>query len=262
MFNYRLIDNPKKINANKLLIEIKKLLPKYLNCIPDNSALSILEVVKKTKKNNFMLETGVGVSTIALFLGSYLKKKFFYSFDLNQDKISIIKQIINETICERLKINISDYWVAIPSDSLCPYSGILALKELNKKFDFGFFDSSHTLNHLNNELDHFIPLTTNNFFIGIDDAHMNYKKVNLDYINLIRLKANLKKIKVKDNQCKEFNIEIYDKLKKLYKKTIIIKPFKNLNTNGDIYFKYYGNLSFKPGERKKHKTVFYNVVRD
>ena len=77
MFNYRLIDNPKNINANKLLIEIKKLLPKYLNCIPDNSALSILEVVKKTKKKNLMLETGVGVSTIALFLGSYLKKNSF-----------------------------------------------------------------------------------------------------------------------------------------------------------------------------------------
>ena len=104
------------------------------------------------------------------------------------------------------------------------------MKELNKKFDFGFFDSSHTLNHLNNELDNFIPLTTTNFFIGIDDAHMNYKKVNLDYINLIRLKANLKKITIKDNQCKEFNVEIYNKLKKLYKQTKIIKPFKKLNT--------------------------------
>ena len=43
MFNYRLIDNPKNINANKLLIEIKKLLPKYLNCIPDNSAYQYLK---------------------------------------------------------------------------------------------------------------------------------------------------------------------------------------------------------------------------
>ena len=82
MYNYKLIDNPKKINPNKLLIEIKKLLPKYLNCIPDNSALSILEVIKKTNRNNLMLETGVGVSTIALFIGSYLKKKIGYSFDI------------------------------------------------------------------------------------------------------------------------------------------------------------------------------------
>ncbi len=262
MFNYKLIDNPKKINANKLLIEIKKLLPKYLNCIPDNSALSILEVIKKTKENNLMLETGVGVSTIALFIGSYLKKKKFYSFDLNQDKISIIKQVINETICERLKINISDHWIAVPTDSLCPYSGIRALKDLKKKFDFGFFDSSHTLNHLNDELNCFLLLVANNFFIGIDDAHMNYKKINLDYINLVRSKTNLKKILVKDNQCNEFYIEVFDKLRKLYKKTKLIKPYKKLNSNNDIYFKYYGNLSFKPGERKKHKTAFYSVKKN
>ena len=93
MYNYKLLDNLKKIKANakSLLLDIKKLLPKYLNCIPDNSALSILEIVKKTSKNNCMLETSVGVSTIALFLGSYLKGKKFYSFDINQDKISLIK---------------------------------------------------------------------------------------------------------------------------------------------------------------------------
>ena len=77
MYNYKLLDNPKKVKANakSLLLDIKRLLPKYLNCIPDNSALSILEIVKKTSKNNCMLETGVGVSTIALFIGSYIKKK-------------------------------------------------------------------------------------------------------------------------------------------------------------------------------------------
>ena len=261
MYNYKLIHNPNKIDANKLLLDIKKLLPKYLNCIPDYSALSILELIKKTKKKNYMLETGVGVSTIALFLGSYLNKKKFFSFDINQDKISAIKQIINETICERLEINISNYWTAIPTDSLCPYSGIRALKELKKDFDFCFLDSSHTLNHLNEELDCFLSLTRNKFFIGIDDAHMNYKKVNIDYINLIRSKSNLNKINLKNNISREFYVEIFDKLKKLYKKVKIIKPVKKLNSNDDIYYKYYGNLIFKPGERKKHKTVFYSIIK-
>jgi len=50
MYNYKLIHNPNKIDANKLLLDIKKLLPKHLNCIPDYSALSILELIKKTKK--------------------------------------------------------------------------------------------------------------------------------------------------------------------------------------------------------------------
>ena len=261
MYNYYLIKNPKNINANNLILEIKKLLPKYLNSISDSTALMILDTIKKTKKNNYMLETGVGASTIALFLGAYLKKKKFYSFDYSQEKISLIKQIINETICDRLKINISDYWTAIPSDSLCPYLGITSLIELNKNFDFCFLDSNHTLNHLTKELDYFISLTGNTFYFGIDDAHMKYKKVNIDYINLIRLKSNLKKLKINDNQSKEFHIEVLKKLKNIFKKTEIIKPTKKINSNKDIYYKYYGNLIFKPGEKNIHKTKFFFVKK-
>jgi hypothetical protein len=261
MYNYYLIKDPKNINVKKLLLDIKKLLPKYLNSIPNYSALMILDIVSRTNKNNHMLETGVGVSTIALFLGAYLKKKKFYSFDYSQEKISLIKQIINETICDRLKINISDYWTAIPSDSLCSYTGIQSLNELNKNFDFCFLDSNHTLTHLNKELDHFLTLTGNKFYVGIDDAHMKYRKVNIDYVNLIRLKSNLKKLKIQDNICKKFHIEIFQKLKKMYNKTKILKPINKINLNKDPYFKYYGNLIFKPGEKIEYDTTFYSVLK-
>ena len=260
MFNYKIIDK-KKIDEKKLLLSIKKLLPKYLNCLPDNAALSILEVVKKTKKNNLMLETGVGISTIALFIGSIISKKKFYSFDFNQEKISTVKQIINETICEPLKINLLDYWIPIQANSTCPYSGIKSLTELKKKFDFGFFDSNHTLEHLENEISLFLNLVDKKFFFGIDDAHMNYKKINLDYINLVRTKANLKRIKIKDNICKEFSVEISNFLKKKKFKVKNYKPIKKLNSKDDLYFKYYGNLVFKPGERKIHKTVFFKIYQ-
>ena len=74
-------------------------------------------------------------------------------------------------------------------------------------------------------------------------------------------KSNLNKINLKNNISREFYVEIFDKLKKLYKKVKIIKPVKKLNSNDDIYYKYYGNLIFKPGERKKHKTVFYSSIK-
>lgn len=261
MYNYQLIKNIKNFDSHQLLIDIKKLLPKYLNSIPNNSAISILETVKKCNKKNYMLETGVGASTIAIFIGSYLMNKKFYSFDYNPDKISVIKQIINETICDKLKIRISDYWIAIPAESLCPYAGISSLRELKKKFDFCFLDSSHNLEHLRKELNLFLKLTAKQFYVGIDDAHMNYKKINIDFINLIRSKSNLKKISVKDNKCKEFQIEIFEELKKNFRYTKIIKPVNNLNSINDIYFKYYGNLSRKPDEKKKHKTAFYFVKK-
>ena len=81
MYSYQLF-NKKKINYSLLLLDIKKLLPKSLNSIPDNAALSILEIIKKTNKKNYMLETGVGASTIAFFLGSFLRKKKFFSSKL------------------------------------------------------------------------------------------------------------------------------------------------------------------------------------
>tara|TARA_B110000858_G_C17776487_1_gene462496 strand:+ start:257 stop:1051 length:795 start_codon:yes stop_codon:yes gene_type:complete len=260
MYNYKLFESKKKINYNQLLLNIKKLLPKHINCIPDNAALSILETIKRTKQKNYMLETGAGASTIALFLGSFIKKKKFFTFETSAARISQIRQVINESICDPLKINLSDYWIPINSDSLCPYTGIKALKAFNKKFDFAFLDSEHTLIHLTKEVSSFLELTDKAFYLGIDDGHMNYKKVNIDYKNLIRNKINLRPLKIKDNVCSEFYLEILDLLKSKYKNSRLIKPVKRLNSKKDLYFKYYGELTFKPTELKKnitYKTCFY-----
>ena len=129
MYNYKLFKNEKNLKPKVLLLKIKKLLTKYLNSIPDNAAISIFEIIKKTNGKNLMLETGAGASTIAMFLGSYIKKKKFYTFEVSSEKISTIKKIINESICENLRINITDYWVPICRNSLCEYAGIKALKD-------------------------------------------------------------------------------------------------------------------------------------
>ena len=259
MYNYQLFNNKVK-NYSQLLLNIKKLLPKSLNSIPDNAALSIFEIIKKTNKKNYMFETGAGASTIAFFLGSFLKKKKFFTFDTSAEKISRIKQVLNESFCEPLKINLSDYWIPICGNSLSPYVGIEALKEFNKKFDFAFFDSEHTLAHLTEEVSNFLKLTDKNFYLGIDDGHMRYKKENIDFINLTRSKANLKKIRIKDNICDEFYLEVLSLLKSKYKNSKLIKPVKSLNSKKDLYFKYYGKLNFKPTESRKnitYKTCFY-----
>ena len=77
MYNYNFIQNTKKINPSDLLIKIKRILPKYLNGITDNVALSILKIIEKTNSKHHMLETGTGASTIAFFIGAVLKKKNF-----------------------------------------------------------------------------------------------------------------------------------------------------------------------------------------
>ena len=261
MHNYSFIINPKKFSKKDLLLNIKKILPKYLNGIPDRVALSILKTIEKTNSKHNILETGTGASTIAMFLGVILKKKKLFTFDTNQAKLDTIKQIMNSIICEPLNIDINDYWVPILSNSTNPYIGIKSLKSIKKKFDFCFLDSEHTLINLNDELDLFFDLTPDKFYIGIDDGHMRYKWVNIDYVNLIRSRAKLKKISISDNICQKFSTEVFKKLKKKFKKVKIVETVKKYHSKKDLYYEYYQNIIFKPGERKVHHSTFYEVIK-
>ena len=83
MFDY-IYDNKKNIlnNPEKFIIFVKRLLPKYLNSLPDSAVISIFREIKKLKGvNNLIIETGVGASTIVLFVASYIyKKKLFTAY--------------------------------------------------------------------------------------------------------------------------------------------------------------------------------------
>ena len=172
MFDY-FYDNKKNIlnNPEKFIIFVKRLLPKYLNSLPDSAVISIFREIKKLKGvNNLIIETGVGASTIVLFVASYIYKKKLFTFDINPDKISLIRQVINDAICSPLKAYIFDYWTYVPSNSLDKYTGIPALKELKKKPQYAFFDSSHSLEHLKKEVIEFTKIASKKFILGIDDG--------------------------------------------------------------------------------------------
>jgi hypothetical protein len=74
MYNYKLFRDNKDLKPKELLIKIKKLLPKHLNSIPDNAAISIFETIKKTK---VIQKNIINVS---------LYKKFFFSQNIFKDK--------------------------------------------------------------------------------------------------------------------------------------------------------------------------------
>ena len=70
MFDF-IFSNKRNIlkNPEKFIIFVKKLLPKYANSLPDSAAISIFREIKKLKgANNLIIETGVGASTIVLFV--------------------------------------------------------------------------------------------------------------------------------------------------------------------------------------------------
>ena len=214
-------------NPEKFIIFVKKLLPKYANSLPDSAAIAIFREIKKLKgANNLLIETGVGSSTIVLFLASYIYKKKLFTFDINPDKISLIRQVINDAVCRPLKANIFDYWTYVPSNSLDKYTGIPALKE---------------------------------FILGIDDGnHMNSKFFPFGYTNMVRQKMGLKKISnPKQNNSPSFFVEVNNFLKKNFKTVKRLETFFQKNYQKDLWFNYFGaNIVYEAKDDKKNIDDF------
>jgi len=237
-------DTKQKILKDKenFLIFVKKLLPRWLNGIPDSECLAIFKILqkRKIKKNTVPIETGCGASTLALFLHCCLNKTKFFSWDTNGSKGSYLRTIINESICQPLNINVNDVWKFIPYYSTDKYAGIQILKELNLKTDFGFFDSSHTLSQVKSEIKEFEKVSANNFFIALDDAYYKKKNVNFTFLNIIRTKLKLERIEEpKNNVCLPFYIEIQKYLSSKYKKVIKVDDYYKKNFKKDDWFNYY-----------------------
>lgn len=243
MFDY-IYGNKRDIlkNPEKFIIFVKRLLPKYANSLPDSAAISIFREIKKLKgANNLIIETGVGASTIVLFVASYIYNKKLFTFDINPDKITLIRQVINDAVCRPLKANIFDYWTYVPSNSLDKYTGIPALKEFKKKPQFAFLDSYHSLEHLKKEIIEFTKIASKEFILGIDDGYMNNRFFPFGYTNMVRHKMGLKKISnPKRNISPPFFHEVNNILKKNFKSVKKLETFFQKNYQNDLSFNYYG----------------------
>jgi len=228
-------------NQEDFLIFVKRLLPRWINGIPDSECIAIYKVLKQIEsKSPILVETGCGASTIAMFLFCALNKGKMFSWDTNGSKGFFLKSVISEAICRPLKINIYDHWDFIGFDSTSPHVGIQVLSELGDKADFGFFDSWHTLNHLMNEIQCFETVANSNFFIALDDAYYTKKTENYSYLNMIRNKLGLAAVlEPKNNKCDPFYIEIEKYLTKKYNFVDKIDDDYKYNYSNDLFFDYY-----------------------
>ena len=228
------------------LIFVKRLLPRWANGIPDSECIAIFKVLnslrKKQKKQLVLLETGSGASTLAMFLHCALFGGTMYSWDINASKGSFLRSVISDSIGKILKVDVNKIWNFIPFNSTDPNVGIRVLKELKRKADFCFFDSWHTLDHIMFELREFEKVATTRFVVAFDDAYYTKKHSNYSYINMLRAKLNLKKVKEPENNiCKPFHVEIENYLNKKYKKVSKIKDFYKGLYKKDIFFEYFSS---------------------
>ena len=271
MYNYIFQGDAKK-NPNDFLIFVKRLMPRWVNCIPDSECIAIFEILKKLRekkrKNLVMVETGCGAGTIAMLVHSaFMVEKFFLGYKSSRG--SFLKGLFSESIGSHFVKDINNYWTFIGFVSVVLNIGIPVLKEMKLKADFGFFDSLHTTDHVKKELKAFLEISSNNFVVAFDDAYFNKKHTNEGYINMMRLKLKLKKIiNFKNNISKEIWEEAYLILKNKFRKVKRIKSSFEKNVKKDPYFNYFETdrkftlkIDMEEEKRKAETFIAFEVGR-
>jgi len=227
-------------NPEDFLIFCKRLLPRWINGIPDSECIAIFRSLSSLKNDPVMLETGCGASTLAMFLHAALNSGKVFSWDTNGSKGSFLRSVVNEAICLPLNLNISDYWTFIAFDSTNEHLGIPVLKELNEKADSCYFDSWHTLDHLMKEIKCFESISNDEFMILLDDAYYNNKYENFSYINIMRNKLNLKPLEEPpENIGGKYFEEVGTYLTNKYADVHKLDDSYKKEFLGDIFFDYF-----------------------
>ena len=228
-------------NQEEFLIFVKRLLPRWINGIPDSECLAIYRILKQFKSDKpVLIETGCGASTLAMFLYCAINNGKMFSWDTNGSKGFFLKSAISESICKPLRVNLYDILSFIGFDSTSAHVGIPVIKELGHKADFGFFDSWHTLDHLMNEINCFEQIVEENFYLALDDAYYTKKTENFSYLNMIRKKLNLDPVQEPTyNECDPFYKEIEEYLKGKYNFVKKIRDTYKGEYNADVFFDYY-----------------------
>lgn len=244
MYNFYYGDK-KKIAEDEYgyVLSIKRMLPRYLNSLPDRSFQFIHEILTShvAAERPVLVETGIGASTILLLHHAMKSGGHLFSWDVNSSKASALHQVCSETICGYHNQPVSKYWTFIASDTTSEYTGVSLLPELAKKVDFSIHDSNHTWKVLEHEISGVIRFMNVGSVICVDDANQTAVHTYEPIINVIRKKLGLDMMKpLPGNEGEPHHVSL-PKLYNQYFKVEEIKqqgaePFKD-----DLYYAWYNN---------------------
>ena len=83
-------------NQEEFLIFVKRLLPRWINGVPDSECIAIYRSVQKLSANKpILIETGCGASTLAMFIYCALNSGKMFSWDTNGSKGYFLKSVIS-----------------------------------------------------------------------------------------------------------------------------------------------------------------------
>lgn len=183
-------------NEDKFLLAVKRMLPRWLNSIPDTEFGALSALAREARNNSsspVFVETGVGASTLALVWHAARSQGHVYTWDISAAKAAVVRQVCAEALGPYLG-DIRDHWTLVPWTSTSPYLGIGALGEINKRVSLSFHDSDHTWENVAGELQAVSPLMIDGGVIALDDANLMWKDTNIGLVNTYRTKLGWERL--------------------------------------------------------------------
>lgn len=230
-------------NQEDYLVFIKRLLPRWVNSIPDSEYLAVHRLLNQAPRNgaiSAIVETGVGASTLVLLNHVFRTGGVLYSWDINGSKAAFLRSVINDTLVKHYGRSLWDHWKFIPFSSVSDHLGIGILSELGVSVDFCFLDSEHTKNTLIGELERTNVCLCDGALVVIDDANYSAVHTNTAYINMQRAKLGLAPVHdPHDNRCEPFYREVEAFLKDRWHDVGDVPSSYKDEYSDDIFFSYF-----------------------
>jgi hypothetical protein len=250
MYDFYLGSRPKTLDEEiHYLISVKRLLPRWINSIPDSEFAAIATILhnlgNRAEKNGeklYLIETGVGASSLALAFYSIKHHGTALTWDFNSKKGSEIRSACSETICTLFDTNINSAWKLIGYNSRSPYLGIGIISEWTDTVHFTMHDSEHVWDNVEGELDLVAPFLKDGSVVAVDDAYYDFLHTDTAYINITRKKLGLQPIEpIKDNTSKPHAIEAENFLKQRWQQVKSITGDYKTGCRNDVSIGYFSN---------------------
>lgn len=250
MYDFFLGSRPQNLDEEiHYLISVKRLLPRWINSIPDSEFAAIATVLHNlgnradhAGEKLCLVETGVGASTLALVFYSIKHKGLALTWDFNSKKGSEIRSACTETICTVFDTNINSAWKLIGYNSRSPYLGIGIISEWTRSVHFTMHDSEHVWENVKGELELVEPFLKDGSVVAVDDAYYSFLHTDTAYINITRRKLGLPPIPaIPGNTCNPHAIEAEAFLRQRWSEVKSVTEEYKQACRSDVSIGYFGN---------------------
>lgn len=230
-------------DEGKYLLSVKRMLPRWINSIPDSEFLAVLDLLQRhvDKDKPVLVETGAGASSLVLLYWAMKRGGRLYTWDFVGPKGSALRGIAAETFAPLFGKAVMEHWRFIAGSSHSPSVGLPILAELGETVDLGFFDSEHTWDVLSGELERVDPRLKDGAVVCLDDANYDYRHSNTAYSNMTRRKLGLPPVPdPAGNRCKPFHEEAEAFLKARWSTVERLPDTYKAACRTDLFFSYFG----------------------